>query len=426
MVNKVKTSALFKDSFWAVFGNGLGNVLLLLVGIIIARLLGKDVYGAYGIAKTTMFQVALFSTFGLGYSATKFIAEYKTKDPTQLRAISYCALRTTILFSLLIGILVFVFARRIAIIANSPDLFWVFRFISFLVFFRAISTVCAGILAGFKQFKEIGINNIISGTTMLLLALPLTYYFKLNGALWSLALSQIVLAVLNSRDVIVLLKSVEPSIRTISEKEIILFSLPIAIQEFSYALFVWASNLLIVRYSSFGEVGIYSACAQWNAVVLMIPNLLYNVVLSYLSGLLNNNEHHKMLIKLIMINFICAFIPFLLVFACSPIIVSLYGDSFKGMMPVLNILIFSTVFYSCANVFYSNLLSIGKSWILCIVKCFRDIITVLALFVILRNTDGINAAQNYAILNVAVAAMFLSVLAWISQYLEKRMKVQNV
>jgi O-antigen/teichoic acid export membrane protein len=42
---KILQSKLFKDSFWAVFGNGFGNALMLFSGIIIARLLGKDLYG---------------------------------------------------------------------------------------------------------------------------------------------------------------------------------------------------------------------------------------------------------------------------------------------------------------------------------------------------------------------------------------------
>ena len=63
ITHRLRNSQLFKDSFWAVFGNGLGNFLLLMAGILIARLLGKDVYGEYGMVKTTMFHMAAFSTF---------------------------------------------------------------------------------------------------------------------------------------------------------------------------------------------------------------------------------------------------------------------------------------------------------------------------------------------------------------------------
>ena len=71
LYQKIKTNKLAKDSFWSIFGNGLGNLLLLIAGIIIARFLGKDLYGEYGIVKTTMFYIAAFSTFGLGYTSTK-------------------------------------------------------------------------------------------------------------------------------------------------------------------------------------------------------------------------------------------------------------------------------------------------------------------------------------------------------------------
>lgn len=74
--DRLLNSKLFKDSFWAVFGNGIGNALLLLSGILIARFLGKDLYGEYGVVKTTMFYVASFATFGLGFTSTKYIAQY--------------------------------------------------------------------------------------------------------------------------------------------------------------------------------------------------------------------------------------------------------------------------------------------------------------------------------------------------------------
>ena len=52
VIGKLKNNKFFKDSFWAVFGNGMGYALLLLAGIIIARFLGKDLYWEYGFVKT--------------------------------------------------------------------------------------------------------------------------------------------------------------------------------------------------------------------------------------------------------------------------------------------------------------------------------------------------------------------------------------
>lgn len=419
-IYQIKNSILFKDSFWAVAGNGFGNVLLLFAGILIARFLGKDVYGIYGIAKSTMFQVACFSTFGLGYSSTKFIAQYATSDTSKLKSIAICAIKITIIFSLIIGILTFCFSGLFATYVNNPDMKNVFRFISVLIVFRSLSTVCAGILAGFKLFKRLAINNIVSGFVMVIISVPLAYHLQLGGAMVALAISQIVLSILNITSVSKIIKSLHEQSDESSTYSLLKFSLPVAIQELSYSIFIWSSNLIMAKYASLGEVGIYSACSQWNAVVLMIPNLLYNVVLSYLSGTSVNKEHSKLLYRMIVINFICALIPFIIIVILSPIIVSFYGTSFLGMQKVLNILILSTVFYSCANVFYSDLLSINKGWVLCITKTARDVITIIALYVTLTNTNGINAAINYAIINVLSAILFLATLAIICFHAERR------
>ena len=79
--NRLKGSDLAKDSFWALFGNFIGKGLSLIAGIAVARFLGSEVYGEYGIIKSTLIMIAIFSSFGLGITATKFIAETKDKNP---------------------------------------------------------------------------------------------------------------------------------------------------------------------------------------------------------------------------------------------------------------------------------------------------------------------------------------------------------
>ena len=47
IIQSIKSNNLFKDSLWAVMGNGIGNFLMLFSGILIAKFLGKDLYGEY-------------------------------------------------------------------------------------------------------------------------------------------------------------------------------------------------------------------------------------------------------------------------------------------------------------------------------------------------------------------------------------------
>jgi len=150
---KLKNSRFFKDSFWAVFGNGIGYGLMLLAGIVIARLLGKDLYGEYGFVKTTMFQFAAFSTLGLGYTSTKFVAEFKSKNPRQVRPIINASIRITSAVSCTIALLLILFAHPLARYLNQPDMSLALQVLGFIVVVRALNTTQFGILAGFGNFK---------------------------------------------------------------------------------------------------------------------------------------------------------------------------------------------------------------------------------------------------------------------------------
>lgn len=408
---RLKSSTLFKDSFWAVFGNGTGNMILLLAGILIARLLGKDLYGEYGMVKTTMFYVAGFSTFGLGYTSTKFIAQYTEENPAYIRSVTISSLNITAIASLVMCLLLFCFAIPLADFINEPKLANAFRYLGLILVCRALSTTSSGIIAGYKRFKSLGINNILSGTIMLLLCVPLTYYYSVNGSLLALFLSQLSLVVLNFATIHTYLHHNNFSQQKSFTRELLVFSFPVALQELSYTICHWGTMLLLTKYASLGEVGLYTAASQWNAIIMFIPGLLSNVVLSYLSSLTSKTEEHDSMVKkMLLINFSCALIPFLVVFAFSGLIVSFYGKSFVGMQSVLNILILSTLFSCPANVFQSNLISEGRNWLLFSLRVIRDVLLISLLFGVLLLFGGKNAALTFSIIYVCVYASYLALL----------------
>ena len=78
--NRAIQSRLLNDSFWVLFGNSLGKGLALAAGIVVARLLGKEIFGEYGMIRNTLVSIAIFSTFGLGFTATKYISENRLNN----------------------------------------------------------------------------------------------------------------------------------------------------------------------------------------------------------------------------------------------------------------------------------------------------------------------------------------------------------
>ena len=76
---------------------------------------------------------------------------------------------------------------------GEPQLIGPFRYLALIIVLKALSTAGIGILSGFGSFKDIGKCNVVSGLIMFVAAVPLTYWGGLNGALFALTGSQLIL-----------------------------------------------------------------------------------------------------------------------------------------------------------------------------------------------------------------------------------------
>ena len=72
---------LAKSSFWSLSGSVAGRLVSLPSGVLLARLLGRHDYGELGIIYSSIELFGIFGGFGLGLTATKYIGEFKRRDP---------------------------------------------------------------------------------------------------------------------------------------------------------------------------------------------------------------------------------------------------------------------------------------------------------------------------------------------------------
>jgi len=391
IIERLRKSSLFKDSFWSVLGNAAGHGLALIVGIFVARYLGKDIYGEYGMIKSTLLNIAIFSTFGLGYTATKFIAEAKNKNNQNIRQIIVGSTNITLVTSTLFSLFLFVFSKQVAVYLEAEHLSFSLRIFAVNIVFNAISTVQIGILAGFKAFKAIAINNAIVGVVTFVLSVVLTYFWGIEGALSALLVASLTKCALNFAVVRKTLHSYPLSEQQSGSiiKTLLLFSLPITLHEGVYSITNWLCILLLIKLSNYGEVGLWSAAQQWSAVILFMPGVLRNVTLSYLSGTDKNSAQHKKVIgSMVLLNFISTLVPCLVVFAFSGLISSFYGEDFVQLPTVLSISVFTTVFGAIQIVYSKEYISINKVWVhFCLSTLFNILTLILAFFSIKINAE---------------------------------------
>lgn len=416
-------NSLFKDSFWAVVGNAVGNSFLLISGIFIARLLGRDIYGEYGMVKTTMFYIATFSTFGLGFSTTKFVANCLEECPGKIRKLISSAYHIVMIFSSFVALILLLFANELADYLDEPSMSIAFRALAFIIIAKAINTTQIGILAGLKEFKKLARNIVFSSFSMFAICIPLTYYYGLIGSLVSLFVSQLIDCILNYFSIRKVVINFNYQKAETFYKKLINFSFPIAMQECSFTLCNWLTTIIIAKYASLGELGIYTAVAQWNAIILFIPSVLTNVILSYLSSTNSDIKTHQVIIrKMVVINVLCTLLPFIIIFFLSDAIISFYGKSFVSMKIVFNTMVFSSIFICTANVFTSDLISKGKTWIVFLFRFIRDIGIVVTLYFLLQINDGNNGAFYMALATLLFSILF-SITLFMHYALSKHIKV---
>lgn len=402
------------DSIWSLVGNVIGKGLALVAGIIVARFLGRDIYGEYGMIRNTLLSISLFSTFGLGYTATKYVAEYRNSNPDLLQQILRYAERTTLAVSGILAFLLFLFSEYVSVyILKAPHLSTPLKIVAAWIIFNALTTTQIGVLAGFGEFKKLAKINANVGIITFILSFGLTWFWQLNGALIALLTAQVINWYLNFN---LVRKSIPTNQNTGKNKkfarEIISFSFPVALQEAIYSIIYWSLSYLLIKYSTYGELGLYSAAMQWNALILFIPGILRNVILSHLSEATNDiKKHNKVLTVTLIINFSSTLIPFLGVLLLINFITPFYGPSFEGLEIVLKLATFSTVFLSLSNVYAQAYLSKGRNWLMLGFRTLRDLGTLGIAFYYLNEFNGVNGAYYLTLSALLMSVVFLVTMA---------------
>ena len=73
-------SRMAHGAFWTFCGTVLGKFFVLIAGIVVANILGKEQYGELGLVRSTINMFVIFGAAGLGLTATKYIAEFRNTD----------------------------------------------------------------------------------------------------------------------------------------------------------------------------------------------------------------------------------------------------------------------------------------------------------------------------------------------------------
>ena len=353
-------------AFWSMTGTALGKFLVLLAGIICARILGKEIFGEFGMVRSTIGIFIVLGSAGIGITATRFISLYKATEQSH----SYSIYRLSFLFAICSGTILTVSLLPLASvisqqILNSPHLTTALQIAALILFASVLNATLNGVLTGLEDFKSIAINTFIGSSIESLLMVVGAWRYGLYGAIIGFGLGIVAQYIANH---IAICKDFKKygitSTNGIERKDyhlIYSYCIPATLSALTVAPAFFIIRAMVVREAGYGELAIFEAADQWKIIILFIPTAVSQIVLPILSSTTDTQKFSKALLTNITLIGIVSFVVAAIICLSSQYIMPLYGSSFDNQTPLM-LLAVSTVFSSIANVIEMAICSKEKMW----------------------------------------------------------------
>ena len=410
---------LAKGMFWSLAGAVTARGLGLIASILVARMLGKSGFGELGIIQSTVGMFGIFAGFGLGMTATKFIAQYRTTDPVKaghIRALSSTFAWVT---SGVTSLILFLMAPWLAEhTLAAPQLTGLLQIGSLILFLTAVNGAQIGALSGFEAFKTISKISLWSGLANFPLMVGGVYLAGLKGAVWGMVIATGINWLLNH--IAIRKECTKAGVPYTHEgcwtdKDILWkFSLPAVISGNFLSISDWALNAMLVNApDGYGEMGLFNAAKQWQVFILFVPFAISSMTLPILSNLLgegNQRQYNKMVVVNSIALTALALIVALLVALFSSNIMAAYGRDFIKGQNVLLLVCFYSCWYAVNIVIGQVLWSTGSSGLAMILAAIRAVILIGSFSIITpKNAYGIALAYTITYVSMTVYQGVLSV-----------------
>ncbi len=366
-------SRFVKGAFWSLLGTLFAQGLSMLAGIIAARVLGKVGYGEFGMINSTVGMFGTFAGFGLGLTATKYVAELKIRDPERTGRILGLSNYVSIVFGGFVTLILFVFAPQIAKNAiNAPFLVTELRISCGLLFINALNGAQIGALSGLEAFKVIAKVNLIRGVISFLITIFAVWFYGLSGLVVSTVIAGALGWWLNH---ITLKRECAYAGIVISHNNLIdeldvlwKYSLPAFLAGVMVGPIVWLTNAILVNQANgYAEMGLLNAANQWKGVLTFLPVTLASSALPAMSSIFgdfgaSSEANQSVEIANTMNQVVIWPISILLMFLASPIM-TLYGEGFQNGRLLFILIIGGTAIGYVGNSVGTLITSRGFMWL---------------------------------------------------------------
>jgi O-antigen/teichoic acid export membrane protein len=420
---------LANGAFWSLLGGVTSRIFSIFSSIVVARMLGKDGFGEFGMVQSTMGMFGVLAGFGLGSTATKYISEFRLTAPERAERIS----DLTIIISLTNGLLLviaFLFGAELlsSYAFNNPNMAGFLRAGSLLLVLSALNGVLLGILAGFEEFRSIAWINVWQGISAPLCAIPLVYLYGVQGAVASLTINASIGLLMCTY----LLKRLysqysfksRDTMLSFSEWPVLYkFALPSMLTYLTVVPVTWLTNLLLIRQpGGYSELGLFTAANQWRMIIMFLPGLLTSAMLPVMSEM-NGRENRSGFVKVTRLNLHATWVICLpltiIVIGFGDVLASLFGKEFSGSASVTVLMSVASFLMVVNSIVGTAMAGASRMWIGTGINIMWGVTMIIASYLLIPLYGAFGLAIAYVI------AYFLHTV-WQMAYVEIKLAPSSV
>jgi O-antigen/teichoic acid export membrane protein len=370
-LNGAIAQRLIRGMSWSVLGGGTAAASSLLAGILVARMLGPEKFGALGLIQSTLNTFVIFVGPAVGLTATKFIAEHRERQPVFAgRVLGLTIVAASGLSATLSVILIAASHYLAANVYHASFLAPLLRIAAAALFLSGVNGAQTGALAGVEAFGSIASANLVKGLATLPLMWFGTKYLGVEGAVLALVAAALIGCIMSEWLLRRALRKASLSVlyRSIwaNASLLVTFSFPAILTSGMVLVAMWLGNVLLVRQpGGYSEFGIFNAANQWRTVILFLPSMIVQPFLPILSGLTGGGDllrFRKVLVTSVALCAVAAFVPAVGAIVLSKQIMSAYGSAFSHAALTLILVVTATLLAAPTLAVNQGLNSLGKAW----------------------------------------------------------------
>ncbi|MDD4869356.1 MAG: oligosaccharide flippase family protein [Kiritimatiellae bacterium] len=394
----------------------------LIVNIIVARILLKQTFGEYAMVQSTLLTVSALSQLATGYTASKYIAEYRSSDPQRAgRIMGLCALVSVVMAGFGTFLLIAMAPWLAGTMLNAPHLASALMIGSGFLFFSSINGYQTGALSGLEAYGGLAKAGVASGIVAVVAIALGAWWGGLNGTLVGLSISALVRCAIHKRWLRLesQAQGIKPQYRGSfsQEKSIIFkFALPAALAGYYSMPMIWLANSFLVRQlGGYGEMALYSAANNLRILVLFLPTVMNSVGLS----VLNNEQakgdmsrYNRIFRSNVLSLFLVSLSGALIMGVLGRPMLQLFGKDFEAGHFLLWFLLVSSVFEGLSIALYQYVQSKAKIWLSFFsINVPREAFLVVAAYYLVQPYGGVGLAAAYLGANILWVILQFSLVA---------------